>query len=55
MKTVLVPGAPWPKVEPFVPLKRKATVKKKNRKVADANFLQWLEKMDAKQEAKKCK
>lgn len=52
MKTVLVPGAPWPKVEPIVP-KKKATIKRKDRKVADANFLKWLEKMDAKKEARK--
>lgn len=52
MKTVLVPGAPWPKVEPFVP-KKKTVKKHKSRKVTDANFLKWLEKMDAKQEARK--
>ena len=49
MKTVLVPGAPWPKLTPFVPTKTKKPIKRKDRKIADANFLQWLEKIDAKE------
>lgn len=64
MKTVLVPGAPWPKVEPFVPKKKPARHsrakqaqtddnfarwKKKQEKIDQQNdFLQWLDKVDAK-------
>lgn len=40
MKTVLVPGAPWPKVEPYVPKpKPKKKAKPKN---TDDNFIKWL-------------
>ena len=49
MKTVLVPGAPWPKYEPLPERKKKSTKHRAKRKQTDANFIQWLEKIDAKE------
>ena len=43
-KTVLVPGAPWPKVEPLPKRKQKKATKE----VTDTNFLRWLMKQDEK-------
>jgi hypothetical protein len=46
MKTVLVPGAPWPKVEPFIPTKRPARHSRKKQAETDDNFARWKKKQE---------